>query len=313
MKKRKSKPNDEFLGRYGRHSKRGGYLTLPGHEGPRPLLNFVLQVLAGRDPGIVECLLPFETQYRTYPYTIGPLLSEADSVPFIQEQMISMMRVLAGLWIDSGKDAANPNIDAPAQRNVVFAPSEDSPSIHNLLFARLFNTHAQWVQMTSKGKLGVYDTFPHIDPDPITQIYDRSSLARYGERLALYFFASFLDSPYSLHLARCDDCGAYFAYERARQVMVKNGVHCDECKPSDSVKRTKSRRDTLTEKLVDAAATALIRWKKSNSTPEQRAWVLNHVNEKFAGVLKTLKTKRWLTEHWDEILETVERRKNAKS
>jgi hypothetical protein len=128
----------------------------------------------------------------------------------------------------------------------------------------------------------------------------------------LYFFARFLDSPYSLHLNRCDDCGAYFAYQRARQVRVKNGVHCDGCKVSDSVKRTKSRRDAFTAQLVEVAATAWIGWKKSNKTPDQRAWILEQVNKEFARELKTPKTKRWLTEHWEAILETVERRKNAK-
>jgi hypothetical protein len=226
--------------------------------------------------------------------------------------MISMMRTLAGLWIDSGKDAANPNIDTPAQRNVAFAPSEDSPSLHNLLFARLFNTHAQWVRMTGKGKLGVYDTYPHIEPNPLTGIYDRHSLESYGQRLALYFFAQFLNSPHSLHLARCDDCGAYFAYERARQVEVKNGVHCDGCKLSDSVRRTKARRGDLKSRMIEVAVTAFVEWKKSNSTPDQIAWILEQVNEQFRTELGKRKTKRWTTTHWDEILETVERRKNAK-
>jgi hypothetical protein len=271
----------------------------------------VLEVLAGRDPGIVEDRLPFETEFRSYPATRGPLVSEADSVPIIQAQMISMMRVLAGLWIDSGKDAENPSIDAPAERNVEFARSEDSPSIHNLLFARLFNKHPRWVQMTSKGKLGVYDTFPHIELHQITQRCDRAALERYGERLALYFFARFLDSPYSLHLTRCDDCGAYFAYERARQVKVKNGVHCDGCKPSDSVRRTKARRSDLTSRMIEVAATAFIGWKKSNSTPDQIAWILEQVNKEFARELGRPKTKRWTTTHWNEILETVARRNDA--
>ena len=78
----------------------------------------------------------------------------------------------------------------------MFAPNEDSPSIHNLLFARLFNTHAQWVQMTSKGKLGAYDTFPHIELDPTTQICDRSSLERYGESSPCTFSQVFSIPPF---------------------------------------------------------------------------------------------------------------------
>jgi hypothetical protein len=312
MKRTKSRPNEEFLGRYGRPIQRGPSTLLPGHTGQRPRLNFVLEVLAGRDPGIVEDLLPFETAFRSYPETFGPLVSHADSVPAIQAQMISMMRRLARLWIDSGKDATDPNIDTPAKRNIVFAPNEDSPTIHGLMFARLFNTHAQWVQMTSKGKLGVYDTFPHIELDPMTQICNRSSLERYGEQLALYFFARFLDSPHSLNLARCDDCGMYFAYERARQVKVTNGVHCDRCKVADSVKRTKSSRDKFTAHLVEVAAAAWMEWKKSNSNPDQKAWTLKQVNECCVDASKAPKTKRWVTTHWNKILETVEWRKNAK-
>jgi hypothetical protein len=309
--KRKSKPKDEFLGRYGRHSKVGGYWTLPGYEGSRPRLNLVLQILAGRDPGVVEALLPFETQVRSYPDTLGSLLAEADSLPQIQSRMISTMRVLAGLWIDSGKDAANPGIDAPAQRNVMFARSEDSPSLHNYLVHRLFDRHPRFMQITSKGKLGVSDEFPHIQPHPLDHTYDQTSLEDWGERLALYFFVQLLDSPYSLHLSRCDDCGAYFAYERARRVRVKNGVHCDHCKLSDSVKRTKSRRDELNERLIDAAATAQIGWKKSHRSPDPDAWVLEQINAMFADVLATRKSKRWLTTHRNAILETVERRKHA--
>ena len=73
-------------------------------------------------------------------------------------------------------------------------------------------------------------------------------------------------------------------------MRVKNGVHCDGCKVSDSVKRTKSRREKFTEQLVGAAATACAGWKKSNKTPDERAWILEQVNKEFARELKTQKT-----------------------
>jgi len=227
--------------------------------------------------------------------------------------MIAIMRLLADLWIDSGKDMANPGIDAPATRNVLFARSEESPSIHDYLVRRLFDQDPRFMQVTLKGKLGVSDSYPEIEPHPLGHFYDRSCLEGWGERLALYFFANFLDSPYSLHLSRCDDCGAFFASERARQtIVVENGVHCDGCKLSDSVRRTKARRGDLKSRMIEVAATAFLEWKKSNSTPDQRAWILEQVNKKFALELKYLKKKRWTTTHWNKILETVERRKNAK-
>jgi len=227
--------------------------------------------------------------------------------------MIAMMRLLADLWIDSGKDMANPGNDAPANRDVLFPRSEESGSIHDYLVRQLFDHHPRFMQVTLKGKLVVSDSYPEIEPHPLGHFYDRSCLESWGKRLALYFFANFLDSPYSLHLSRCDDCGAFFAYERARQtIVVKNGVHCDGCKLSDSVRRTKVRRNDLTSRMIEVAATAFVEWKKSNSTPDQIAWILEQVNEQFRTERGKRKTKRWTTTHWDEILETVERRKNAK-
>jgi hypothetical protein len=64
--------------------------------------------------------------------------------------------------------------------------------------------------------------------------------------------------------------------------------------------------------MIEVAATALIAWKKSNSTPDQTASILEQVNEQFGTKLGRPKTKRWVTTHWDEILETVERSKNVK-
>jgi hypothetical protein len=313
MTTRRPREKDEFLGRYGRHSKFGGYWTLPGHEGPRPRLNLVLEILAGRAQAIIEALLPFELQVRSFPDTLGEVLSRPDSVLLTESRMISMMRTLAELWIASGKDAANNGVDTPSQRNVLFARSEDSPSIHDYLARRLFDRHPRFMQITVRGKLGVSDTFPRIMPHPLTHTFDMTSLEDWGERLALYFFAQLLDSPYSLHLSRCDDCGEYFAYERARQVAVKNGVHCNRCKLSDSIKRTRDRRRAFDQKLIDSAAKARMRWKKSHRNPNQDEWVLEKVNAEFASVLKTPKTKRWLTTHRDTILQAeTEKRTNAK-
>jgi hypothetical protein len=83
---------------------------------------------------------------------------------------------------------------------------------------------------------------------------------------------------------------------------------------SDSVKRTKDRRNALNKKLIEFAAKARIRWKKSHRNPNQDQWVLEQINAEFARVLRAPKSRRWLTTHKDAILkaEIEERKQYAK-
>jgi hypothetical protein len=134
----------------------------------------------------------------------------------------------------------------------------------------------------------------------------------FGRRVAAYWFFQLLNSPYSRHLARCDDCKRYFAYQRAPKTDIKSGVYCPKCKQSGSVRRVKSARALLQAELIDAASLFWGEWRLSHTHPDQREWLASRVSRQFSRRLKAPLTRKWVSQNINSIQAAIERRTHAK-
>jgi hypothetical protein len=296
-------------------------VPFPGHDGPRTQLSFVLKTLAGNDSGMTKMHLSISRGM-----SLGWRIFEGDAAP-----------QLADTWIDSGKSGEGENIvDNPSRRNVSYFPPQTPPNYVNIgpdgetpiadlnsfslpvgssisdLFYQLVGNEARWPEIHDDGTQSLKEVvFGLTAPENVTDWNPLDLLHEFGMKVAMYWFAKLLDSPFSRQLARCDDCGAYFAYERAPRTDIKGGIHCASCKGRDAARRMKSSRDTRTSELVGFAADLWEKWKPKPSFGSRPKWVAEQVNKHLRDS-EILKTGRWVTTHLKEIEAEVERRKDAK-
>lgn len=310
-------------------------VEIPGFSGPRPLLSFILKILAGKDRKTIRKHLMFhlyfDFQFRTPEMDAASRIMQdsPESLDNAIDAMITTMRELADLWIDSGKSPVDPDVDTPADRN-----TEDVLRGRPISLFRLMSVHfdrfPRHMGMRRDGTQGpITRGEPHFESTDLTgpmldikcacEALGRpnypdsgllyaltSALKAFGSRWAMHRFAELLDSQYSRHISRCDKCRAYFAYERARLCTVKFGVFCPKCKPQGAVKRT----DRSRKRRLDTAARAWIEWesRQRRTDKDQYDWVsqqVSKVHEKAFG-------RRWVSQHLTEIQERVEALRNAK-
>ena len=334
MTERTAKPKGDFLSRIAPiHSE---IVRIPGFDGPRPLLSFVLKVLAGKFEAIAGNLafhLYFDFQLRTPEMERAwQILNQRPKMlEHAVESMILMMRYVTDMWIDSGKSPMDPDVDTPSDRNVEDVLPGRRLSLFQFMNSALFNVVPGHSGMRRDGTQEVRRDTPHFQSDDLENvmldlkaarehlgkpgnpdtdfIYAlKTALEHYGDRMALHYFAKLLDSPYSRHISRCDCCKTYFAYERARLSALKRGVFCSKCKGFASVKRTEASREARLEALLDTAAVAWTGWRYSRRDPDQREWVAKQVNK----ACRTDKKRKWVSQNLPEILKRVEALRNAK-
>jgi hypothetical protein len=263
-----------------------------------------------------------------------------------KNSMVAMMRYLADLWIDSGKSGDGENkVDNPSHRNVEYLPPSGTPQIvwkidpdektpipgwnvfsipvglpiYNL-FYQLIGNDARWPEIHKDGTQSLKELVFGFTTEDTHSSY-RFLQHWFGMKVAMYWFARLLDSPFSRLLARCDDCGTYFAYERAPRTDIKGGTHCTNCKSRGSAKRMKSTRDKRMGEMVGFAAEFYGQFKPNSRQPLNK-WIAERVNRRTESIrVKAGRKKqshypaitgRWVTEHLKQIEAEVERRKNAK-
>lgn len=295
------------------------WVPLPGFDGERPLLSFVLKVLAG-DRKMVRLnllsLLEFEPQFR---------ISEGhETMLFLRERppalndavnrIVETMRLAADMWVDSGKtpsgNPADPPHDDPSARNVAVVLPGRSFSLFDLIQRGLLIYFSQGLQMRADGTVGIRKSFPRFDLGGLNLA---DALHQYAGQVALWYFVELLQSPDARRIARCDGCHSHFAYQRARLRTVKRGVFCPNCKSEASMNRTQaSRRNRL-----DTAAKA---WVDLESLPRkqresEKDWdrrrrekVADQVHEAHG----TDFGRRWVSQHLSEIQGRAEALRNAK-
>ena len=187
------------------------------------------------------------------------------------------------------------------------------------LFYQLVGNEVRWPQISKDGTQSLKELIFGFNLETFNSSY-RFVLHHFGTKVAMYWFAKLLDSPFSHLLARCDDCGTYFAYERAPRTDIKGGTHCRNCKKCGSAKRMKSTRDKRIDGMVRFAAEFYGQFKPNSRQPLTK-WIAEHVNRRTESIrAKAGKqrmshypaiTGRWVTQHLTEIEAEVERRKHA--
>jgi hypothetical protein len=294
-----------------------GALTVPGFEdGTIPLLSFILKVLDGERRHMVrqhlECFLYFDFQMRTPEMDkfIEHLKDDPGLLVYAIDSMIATMRVMADMWIDSGKSGTDRDVDTPADRNVEDTLPKRPCSLFLMIDRILLRNYPPRTNMRRDGSLEIENTYPRFDSEML-QWGHKTALEEHGKRWAAFRFSQLLDSPYSRHISRCDYCKSYFAYRRARLRTVKHGVFCPDCEAKASVKRTEVSRSNAKTPLIETAAQKWIEWEAKSRHLAQAQWVAYEVNKRHS----TRYGARWVTQNWNKngnIQKRVEELRNAK-
>jgi hypothetical protein len=232
------------------------------------------------------------------------------AIPRVKRSLVRMMQELADVWIDSGKSGADRSVDAPYDRNTKDAPPGHTWAICDL-YDLILRKDPKTTEMGRDGKQIQVRPIPRIDMRTLSAENASGMLNVLGERLAVYFFAELLHSPYARHLARCDRCGRYFAYERVRKGFSEGGVYCREHAGSGSLVRCQFSRERMNRRRIQVAADAWASWDPAqvNRAGDRAAWVVRAINSAFPN---DPKKQNWVNRNRAAIEKEVEERKHAK-
>ncbi len=303
-----AKFKDELLNPYGATNYR--VFELPGWEGSRRQLSFVLRVLSGRENKLtqdhLEVLLSFYFQNSTAEraQVLQAVCENPQLLESATKSLIATMQEMAEMWIVSGKNPNDRNVDTPADRNVEDILPDRSVSLLWLINHLLFEKYPRYAALKRDGTLVIKDVPPIFTDDHLSDGLE-IGLEKYCRSVAAYYFVHLLDSPYSRHLARCDGCKKYFGYARARLRTVKHGVFCKDCASMSSGSRTVASRS----KWLDTAARAWIEWESKRRSKDRDQWTYDSVNKAHRKSFG----KRWISQNLKEIQKRAEALRNAKS
>lgn len=304
------KSQTEFLSLNG-HPAPQRSIEPPGCEGERSCLLYVLKALAGGDSEVVQQeMRKARRVMQSNPKAIWDVLANAKLLSVAERSMVFVMQGLADQWIDSGKNESDRAIDTPSERNVEDIPKGYTSSMAQWMRSEFLNLHPRWHEMRRDGTIGFADYPPNLESVCSDGNTSDKSLKNFGRETAHYWFLRLLNSPYSRHIARCDNCRSFFAYQRARKRTARNGVFCPECKGASSVERTQSTRERRTKEKVNLAATIWSQWKPKSSYGPRSKWIAAEVRKQSNQ--KIIFTGSWVTRHETEIVAEVERRNHAK-
>lgn len=269
-------------------------------------LTRVLNILAGNIPDsdtalIVNWFFQGEPDYRE-------MARQPEAIQTVKGSIRKTMKLLVDQWIASGKNAGG--ADCPLDRNVNWT-SPAFPVPLETAFCALITLQSEGPreEMQPDGKRRLVRYLPHFDN---TLHEGRESwsdaLNEHGQRLAMFSFAQLLDSSYSYHIARCDGCKGYFAYERKPRRTIKRGIFCKDCKPRASLVRTKASRETERGKLLDLAAKFWPQWTERKH-PNRALWIAEKINAQRKGTERRI-TQKWVSRNID--IRTGKVKENAK-
>lgn len=277
---------------------------------PRAVLSFVLRVLDGKHRQMVRqhlvCSLRFDQDGSP---DLGRFQRRLRDDPALWrcsvEGMISAMREMADMWIDSGKSTRDRDVDTPADRNVEDVLPRRAYSLALLIYGSLLRSHPVYKEMRRDGSTEIKDTYPQFELDKLRGFWRLEEVMKaHGAKWAAFYFSSLLNSPDSRSISRCDHCNSYFAYQRARLRTVTHGVFCPACEGKASVKRTVISR----VKRLDTAARAWIDWESRRKGTVQPEWIAEQVNKAHG----TAFGRRWVSQNATEIQKRVEALRHAK-
>ncbi len=239
------------------------------------------------------------------------IVNNAQRRESVRTSMIAMMGLLADLWVDSGKSGVSKSFDDPSTRNVEFVAEGNRGPIR-AIFYDLVGNQVHYPAIRFDGTQGTRETYFGMQSEDISWRSAEEVAARFGKKVAMYWFARLLDSPFSRHLARCHECAQYFAYDRAPKAAIKSGVFCRNCKGRGSAERTRSSRAFAQLHMIVAAADAWGEWKYSRANPNQRGWVAARVSRELLAKGKPPITSKWVSQNITAIEAAIQKRNDAK-
>ena len=223
------------------------------------------------------------------------------------------LRGLVNQWIDSGRLQLKANGEQPLERSVRTAVPGYAETIESRL-QRFFAEYQPRVLIGGPDELFAH--FGLIYFSSWESLADKSTdgLLKRAQDLALYQFVLLLDSPSKHRLFMCDECGEHFVLKRNPRREIQRGTFCPKHKAQGAAARMEALRNRQTNKLLDTAAGAWIRWQRRHRNdgqggPEQREWVAEQVNETHGTNFK----RNWVTTNLEEIRKRVEALNDGKA
>jgi hypothetical protein len=189
------------------------------------------------------------------------------------------------IWLDSGKDPQNPDINNPQKRHLLSTHPETGESFLSMLNSWK-DRHPPSLKFSDDGKVSVVYEEPILSSPPSSGSLNYSGLFGSGKKptsprdIALYWLVRLLDSPGAHCLARCANpsCEKFFLYKKP-QGQLKKGTYCNSCKTSYFSEMAKSRRAAEKAKLVGAAAAV---WRdKHDVSIKHSDWVAARINQQL--------------------------------
>ena len=272
------------------------------------LLPFICRVLKGDSYASIQkyllTCLGHQTGIKDPASDLPPHMRNPEYLDAAAKAIAFKMRILAEMWIESGKTGCDRDVDDAVQRSLDWKSPGSGITLRTLL-ERLLGTapsyHTIWRR---DGKQEVVPVPPQLTDALIMRLGSDAAFQAYGGAMAAYVFLRLLDSPAAYCLSRCDFCSSFFAYQRARLRMVKRGVHCPACAGKASIKRT----DDYRKRRLDTAAGAWIKWESRRKSQPEAEWIAEQVNKSHG----TAFGRRWISQNLKEIQERVEAQNNAK-
>jgi hypothetical protein len=126
-----------------------------------------------------------------------------------------------------------------------------------------------------------------------------------AEDYATLWFSRLMDSESSRRLFRCEHCKAYFVRNNAprKGIAIKRGTFCESCRNTGGLRRNTDRRGFIQRERLNAAATWLPKYTKTNRDGPLKEWLAKKLNEAMEakGIRADPITSLWVARYWHEI------------
>jgi hypothetical protein len=259
-------------------------------------LEKVLEVLAGKLGDTVRKTMFCNLSFPGFP-DYGVLARQPEFIRTAEDSFCQTMKLLVDQWIISGK--RHDGADSPLERNANWTGQGFPQSLETSYRRLIVNSGISPIPVMRKdGKRRLKRTLPNLDA--FAQDVTRSEcevFREHGKRLAMFYFAELLDSPYSFHIARCDGCKGYFAYERKPRRTISRGTFCKDCKGAASRVRTQAYRKGERKDLLALVVKFWPQWTERKH-PNRALWIAQQVNAQRKGTERRI-TQKWVNRNID--------------
>ncbi len=255
-------------------------------------------------PGYIAALLNRKRLRGGLEWWAGVTDESQEERAAMESEFLSTLRGLVDQWIDSGKQDG---VENAWERSVHWhSDAHPMPLVKALRTYEIRNPVKVLFGPDSRLEIGMLPTSA-VHPEVWGLVYP---LAKAREK-AIFLLRNLVNcpSPVRERLSRCDACGEYFVRVRAPRkegIPIKHGVFCANCKGKGGARRTVESRKLRTEKKIEWAADAWVKWKPDHRHGKRSEWIARQVTARGEAI-----KVNWITHHQTEIEAEVERRNHA--